>query len=706
MIPCEEHTGLHTMAVEETRYEPSNRARQIAALNNISALLSVTLDPALVLESVGGALLEVTQAEGGALLLYPDDGSQVLRAVHVIGDAPPPLDGLPPILLLSETTYYDHPPFTPLNLGEDPVADSFRVHLQRHGIAAMVELPLLVGSELLGEMVAWFHHPCHFADEEIEYLRIFANLAALSINHARLHARTDRALQQRIAQISALAVINQELTATLDLQRLFEMVLDHAIDATGSKSGVLLLRPERPSDPMQIVAQRGQDKRRTAEFLQRPAVLRSLTLNQSVMEEGHSGELSVPISREGDILGVIALTGAGGDPYTSNDIAFVQQLANQALLAIDNARLFSRIEESRSSLQIILDFMHEGVLLLDAHGTVVIANPQIEKMFGIGIDYVTGKSLNYLLTEPRQRYARLLGFNSEILRQLVARVSGGEMVDIPNHTYRIDQPSPRFIERSGVVTRSYDGAVTGILLVFSDVSRQHEEAQMRESLSQMIVHDLRSPLTAVSTSLKLISEVKSPDESVNTMLHRVTDASGRALRKVLSLVDSILDIAKMEGGTMTLDRAPQSLRAIAESICEELYPIAQELEISLHLDIPDDLPPLLIDTHKIERVFLNLMDNALKFAPAEGIIRIGCKPHSEQFLRVEVADNGPGIPDDAKTQIFERFQQVSGSRGRRRGTGLGLTFCKLTVEAHGGQIWIEDNPGGGSIFVFTLPIAS
>lgn len=694
------------MALEDTRYEPSNRARQIAALNNISALLSVTLDPAQVLESVGASLLEVTQAEGGAVLLYPDDGTQQLRAVHVVGDAPSPIDGLPPILLLSESTYFDNPPFTPINLHEDHILGHFRHHLGRQGVVAMIELPLLVGSELLGEMVAYFHEQIHFSGEEIEYLKIFANLASLSINHARIHARTDRALQQRIAQISALAAINQELTATLDLQRLFELVLDHAIDATNSKSGVLLLRPERSSDPMQIVAQRGQDKRRTAEFLQRPAVLRSLTMNQSVVEAAQFGELSVPISREGDILGVIALTSTSNEPYSSNDVAFVQQLANQALLAIDNARLFGRIEESRGRLQVILDSMHEGVLLLDAQGTVMIANPQIENLFGIRIDYVVGKSLNYLLTEPRQRYARSLGFNSEILRQLIAQIAEGIIPELPDHTYRIEQPAARYIERSGVVTRSFDGDVTGILLVFSDVSRQHEEMQARENLSQMIVHDLRSPLTAVSTSLKLISEVKSEDRAVNTLLAQITDASQRALRKVLSLVDSILDIAKMEGGTMTLDRSPQSLRAIAESIREELYPIAQELEISIHLELSDDLSPLMIDTHKIERVLLNLMDNALKFAPVDGIVKICAQPLDEQWMRVEVCDNGPGIPDESKQHIFERFGQVSGSRGRRRGTGLGLTFCKLTVEAHGGQIWIEDNPGGGSIFAFTLPIAT
>jgi len=123
--------------------------------------------------------------------------------------------------------------------------------------------------------------------------------------------------------------------------------------------------------------------------------------------------------------------------------------------------------------------------------------------------------------------------------------------------------------------------------------------------------------------------------------------------------------------------------------------------------VSESVPAALIDVSKIERVLLNLVDNALKFTPEDGHVQIraGLWDGAPGMLLVEVADDGPGIPDDYKKRIFNQFQQVDGSYGRRRGTGLGLTFCKLTVEAHGGHIWIEDNPGGGSIFCFTLPSA-
>ncbi len=130
----------------------------------------------------------------------------------------------------------------------------------------------------------------------------------------------------------------------------------------------------------------------------------------------------------------------------------------------------------------------------------------------------------------------------------------------------------------------------------------------------------------------------------------------------------------------------------------------------LTVDIPDALPVLDTDADKIERVLLNLVDNAIKFTPAGGEVIVQAHPAGDRdapdgYVRVEVKDTGPGIPDDSKERLFDRFTQLDGVRGRRRGTGLGLTYCRLAVEAHGGRIWVEDNPQGGAIFAFTLPLA-
>jgi signal transduction histidine kinase len=145
-------------------------------------------------------------------------------------------------------------------------------------------------------------------------------------------------------------------------------------------------------------------------------------------------------------------------------------------------------------------------------------------------------------------------------------------------------------------------------------------------------------------------------------------------------------------------------------VVKELLPLAQELEIDLQLTVPSNLPLLYVDQEQIERVLLNLVDNAIKFTPSGGQVVIEAYPPQrlgghDGFVRVQVRDTGPGVPDEHKERLFDRFAQMEGQKTQRRGTGLGLTFCKLAVEAHNGRIWVEDSPQGGAIFVFTLPAA-
>jgi signal transduction histidine kinase len=224
----------------------------------------------------------------------------------------------------------------------------------------------------------------------------------------------------------------------------------------------------------------------------------------------------------------------------------------------------------------------------------------------------------------------------------------------------------------------------------------------------MIIHDLRSPLTAVTTSLKLMTEIVPKESDIRPLVETTADASRRAIRKILSRVDSLLDISRMESGFINLDTKPTELATLVDSVCIELSPLAHELIIAIKTEIPEDMPLLAIDADKVERVLLNLLDNALKFAPMGSTVTIRARARSEKdgYSRTDVIDFGPGVPDEYKTRLFDRFVQVEGRSGKRRGSGLGLSFCRLVAEGHGGRIWIEDNPGGGSIFSMTLPLVN
>jgi PAS domain S-box-containing protein len=414
-------------------------------------------------------------------------------------------------------------------------------------------------------------------------------------------------------------------------------------------------------------------------------------------------QVSVPIRRGDKILGAITLESAEPQAFSEEDAHFIIQLASQLVIAVDNAHLIRDVTEARDQLQVILDNMEEAIVLINGTGQIALANPRVD-LLGFHPDQLLGQRVGDLLKRPELAFAERIGFSTV--------KSPWELVEVLRNTrapaaYSLEHERRTVYLQRQIITVQ-DGEAVSILLVFRDQTEQREVEMMREDLSRMIVHDLRSPLTAVNTGLKLLRDLVPAESHFRVAVENTTDASQRAVRKLLSRVESLLDIAKIESGQLTLEIGPTDLRGLVDSVFTELKPLAQELEVSLVADVPDAV--VRVDAEKIERVLLNLVDNALKFSPAEGTVTVQVHPPgaggaTPNFVRVDVMDSGPGVPDDYRTRLFDRFVQIQGRQGKRRGTGLGLTFCRLAIQAHGGRIWVEDNPHGGSVFAITLPLA-
>ncbi|HEY4723483.1 MAG TPA: ATP-binding protein [Anaerolineae bacterium] len=228
--------------------------------------------------------------------------------------------------------------------------------------------------------------------------------------------------------------------------------------------------------------------------------------------------------------------------------------------------------------------------------------------------------------------------------------------------------------------------------------------QLRRETSDLIVHDLRNPLHLIGGALGLLKMVLSDDMlRANRELFDMADV---AYGRIQRLIEALLDVAKMEAGQAQLQLEPTHLPPlISEIIAQELVAAEKRRRIAIHATLPPGLPLLMIDPHKIERVLINLLDNAISFTPEDGLIAVEVAAEPDR-IRVSVADSGPGIPPEDRVRIFERFAQVP-RKALRRGFGLGLTFCRLTIEAHGGRIWVEPGEGDiGSRFIFTLPRSS
>lgn len=235
-----------------------------------------------------------------------------------------------------------------------------------------------------------------------------------------------------------------------------------------------------------------------------------------------------------------------------------------------------------------------------------------------------------------------------------------------------------------------------------ELSRTNENLrlseELRRSLTGMIVHDLRSPLAGVRLDLQSAGRKIEPDSPLREKLHRSLDGTSA----LLELINCLLDVDKSENGKLELSREAVSLRAVIDGAIESLGGLTDGRR--LRVETPDPAPAPVMDAALVRRVVANLLANALKFTPPSGEIRIGVGLENGAAV-VSVADDGPGIPPEYHAKIFEKFGQAE-LRGESKNfsTGLGLAFCKMAVEAHGGRIGVDSRVGQGTTFRFSIPI--
>jgi two-component system, NtrC family, sensor histidine kinase KinB len=716
-----------SIAVENSRLyrQKSLRAEQLATLNQVTALLTGTLSPDEVQDTIVSSASTISEANAIAVFLFTEGKSNELRLVRHAGlsdafSSKPIMPLLTDELAQTAEHYLKPQSMVVSNVEDTNVAlGRIRQRLKDEGIFAFIENPLVLSGMNLGILVLYFNKPQVFHDEHIDLIQAFATQAAQAINNAHRFTTTDAALEQRVEQLHVLAAIGRLLNATMDMHQIYDLVLTYTTDATKAPRGMVAI--QRSPDRLIVPSQRGypDDMFQDTSMLQHGLTGRVLKSGQPMRSTDTRREtgylplspstrslLIVPILKGRDILGIIMLESDSVGAFSESDGQFVSQVANQAVIAIDNTQLFHRIREARDNMQVILDAMEESIILIDNEEQIALVNPRID-LIDLSAGAVQNQTIDMLLDNPELNFAKKLGFSSnEAFRILLGNLSANEWTAFPPHSYEVhgDEFGVRFIQRQIIPVRDEDKHIMGILLVFYNKTEERELARSRESFSQMIVHDLRSPLTAVTTSLRLLTELVPEESDFRPLVDRTTTASRRAIRKVLARVDSLLDISKMESGEIRLDREPTPIAQIVDSVRTELKPLAEELEVEIVSEVDANLPLLDIDGDKIERMVLNLVDNALKYSPSESIVMVRAHVVDEHYLQIAVVDSGPGVPEEYKRRLFDRFVQVEGRKNIRRGVGLGLTFCKLVVEAHGGDIWIEDNPEGGSIFKVTLPI--
>ena len=538
-------------------------------------------------------------------------------------------------------------------------------------------------------------------------------------------------LLQRLEQLTSLNAIGSSLRESLDLDALLARLESQIADLISAERFFVALRDEDGNWelPISSVSNSLQSGENPPPFqpddLTRWVVEKSRVLDLDPGNMHHADQhsivlpepqpfvwLGVPLTTAETAFGAIVLQKfENAEPFSRWSREVLLSIAGQASAAIQNARLYREtvrlynmtdeaLGQRVDQLQALLFSIAEGVLMLGRDGTVVLVNPTAARLVGFGAEQMRGQPLQL-------EKAAALGFTEPGLESLLEQISAEHPPLSSRHEYEttIDEQR-RVLERDGVPVSAENGDLIGWLMVFHDITEQRERSEWRADLTRMIVHDLRNPITTLSSTINLI-ENRLPEADRGTVSDLVANAQyGTA--NMLEMVDSLMDINRAEAGRFVIDAEAMRITTLVDGVLQTLQPLAIQRGVTLEIHKEDDLPAVWGDEEILRRVVVNLLDNALKFTPGGGSVRteIVALPKTETReagCKLIITDDGPGIPEDLRERIFDRFITFNHGGGQVRGTGLGLSFCKLAVESHGGRIWVEDAPDSGSAFNVAIP---
>ena len=616
-----------------------------------------------------------------------------------------------------------------------------------------------------------------FTPAQIKLLETFADQAVIAIENVRLFQELKESLEQQTATSEILGVIASSPT---DIQPVLDTVAENAVRVCGAEDvlvwrldgSFLRLVARSGSLPSQEI---GSERPLGRGTILGRAVIDRQTIhihdlaaaeaefpNQRGLRAGVRTVLAMPLLREGNPIGVIHIRRKEVRPFSDKQIALLKTFADQAVIAIENVRLFKELDERTNELTRSVGELKalgevgqavSSTLDLETVLTRIVSHAvQLSGTDGGAIYEYDESSEEFLLRATDQMEEELI----TALRASPPRLGDGvvgraaasrEPVQVPNileergYAPRMRQLLERFGFRASlavpllredhiigslVVRRKSIGdfrpeviellktfATQSVLAIqnarlfreIEEKSREIEAANRHKSefLANMS-HELRTPLNAIIGFSEVLGERMFGE--LNEKQAEYTDDILSSGRHLLSLINEILDLSKVEAGRMELELAAFDLPLAIDNARTFVRERATKHGINLDVTVDERLGDFVGDERKIKQILLNLLSNAVKFTPEGGRIGINAR-QADGSVEISVSDTGIGISPEDQSKIFEEFRQVGGDYAHKReGTGLGLTLAKKFVELHGGKIWVESEVGKGSTFCFTLPEGS
>jgi two-component system, NtrC family, sensor histidine kinase KinB len=355
-------------------------------------------------------------------------------------------------------------------------------------------------------------------------------------------------------------------------------------------------------------------------------------------------------------------------------------------MRVDNILLENQKTEA------ILKSLEEGVVVLDPDLKLSAINPAAIRLLELK-NYVRGASYHFLDLIDNEELGKAVRTLSESGR-LPLLEDAQKLITIPG------KQSVRYLLYSVTPARTKERVLFAIVILLIDVTRLQELDRLKNEFIMAASHELRTPLTSIGMSIELLMEHIS--DQLKPRERELLSAASNEIRRLKTLVSDLLDLSKIESGTIELDFQRLQLGAVVERVSSLLIDQMESKKINLNLDVPSSLPEVRADADKIVWVITNLVGNAIRYVSPKGNIKLSAQARGA-FVHFSVSDDGPGIASEHQSKIFEKFVQIK-DYGKVGGAGLGLSISREIIRAHGGTIWVDSAPGSGSTFTFTLPL--
>jgi PAS domain S-box-containing protein len=572
--------------------------------------------------------------------------------------------------------------------------------VDRSGVKSAICVPLLAREKLVGVLTLVHPAPNAFSPEQLDLMQAIADQAGIAVLNARLYTESQR--QARV--MTALAEGAAAMNASLRMEDVYQRILIQTMQALQVETVMLgmlegeyiIYRAAAGHNAGNILGRKivlGEGIAGRVALDAHGVVVSDVAQEKNYGESDKFGGIEVramvvaPILSQGRVIGIIEAINPIAKTFDPDALLVMTGIGGLAGSTIQNAQLFERLQAAHQRYHELFEESIDAMLITDWDGKIIEANRQAVLLSGYPREVLQTLAIDEIHEVNWER----IGVDFDVLRE-------NRTCSYESSLRREDETqTPIEIHARRVDFHDADS----IQWILRDLTERKELDRLREDLTAMIYHDLRSPLANIVSSLDVLFGMVPEDdrETVLTILKIAENSTDRIQR----LVSSLLDVNRLESGQPVADQqVVETIPLIKQSVLD-VEPIAQGRRQTIMTDLPLELPPIWVDEDMARRVLINLMENSVKFTPTDGMLEIAAR-HEGDWVHIWVRDNGPGIPPAEQERVFDKFTRLRGA-SKSNGLGIGLAFCRLAVLGHGGKIWVESEPGKGSTFHFTFPVA-